>query len=417
MRSLLFYLLLFSLPFQTRTLLFAGANEYQSAFLYASDILAALLFVIWIFSQSLHSHIAQTKEHYPLILPGLVLIVWLLISSLFSDNPALGFYRTSKIAEFFWIFYYLLLLPKAEFLRAMLVLLGAGVLQSLLAVAQFVSQQSLGLTLLGENILSPDIPGVAKLDMGEKMIRAYGTFPHPNALAAFLVVCTIILIHLLATSSPRVIALPKWTWIVLPIFAVGLLLTFSRVAIITLLGVLVLWFFFSYREKSLRVGILLIASLFFAGLLFAPYVKNRLTTNIKGQEVAYRIFYTKTAFDIIRSHPLTGVGLGQFTAFQETRIKAKQLPPYANQPAHNIYLLFIAEAGLVGLFIFYWFLHNLFYPLYASLSLRRALPYLMLPFAIFIIGSFDHFFISFQQGQFLFWLSLGAYANAFKFRI
>ena len=45
----------------------------------------------------------------------------------------------------------------------------------------------MGFWFLGESILGPEIPGVAKIVVaGGKILRAYGTFPHPNILAAFL---------------------------------------------------------------------------------------------------------------------------------------------------------------------------------------------------------------------------------------
>ena len=46
----------------------------------------------------------------------------------------------------------------------------------------------MGLLWLKESIISPNIPGVAKLIFnGHVYIRSYGLFPHPNILGGFLV--------------------------------------------------------------------------------------------------------------------------------------------------------------------------------------------------------------------------------------
>ena len=63
---------------------------------------------------------------------------------------------------------------------------GAAV-QSTWGITQFLLQHDLGLWWLGESNLSPDKTGVAKVVAGnETLVRAYGSLPHPNILAAYL---------------------------------------------------------------------------------------------------------------------------------------------------------------------------------------------------------------------------------------
>lgn len=410
MPSLLLYLLLFSLPFQTRTLLVAGTNEYQTLFLYASDIVVGILFAWWLVRTPLTTHKAQFLVHSSILTPLLLLVLWLIASSLASINPLLGLYRTLKITEFIWIFYYLLLIDQRTVWRALGALLAGAALQSIFALGQFITQHSLGLSWLGENLLAPHLPGVAKIDAVQKIIRAYGTFPHPNVLAAFLVCCIILVVWLLMHDRINK-HLRVALWLALPLYTAALFVTFSRIALITLVIVLLLWLMSTPRHYLKRIFLLSCMGLLLAATLLFPYWQHRLLLQLHNQEVAFRVLYVRTSFDIINARPITGVGLGQFTQFQEQRIKAAGLPLYANQPVHNIYLLYIAETGLVGLFLFYWFLHNLFAPLYAKLSWRQTIPYTLLPLAVFIMGSFDHFFMSFQQGELLFWVSLAFYAQ------
>jgi hypothetical protein len=62
-----------------------------------------------------------------------------------------------------------------------------GVAHSLIGIAQFIAQYSLGLFWLKESLIGPDIAGVAKIIINyQPFIRAYGLFPHPNILGGFL---------------------------------------------------------------------------------------------------------------------------------------------------------------------------------------------------------------------------------------
>jgi len=78
----------------------------------------------------------------------------------------------------------------------------SGFLQSLIAIYQFIVQRSVFTSpilakVTGESIIGPQIPGVAKITVdGEKIIRAYGTFPHPNILGGFLIFTLLITIYL-----------------------------------------------------------------------------------------------------------------------------------------------------------------------------------------------------------------------------
>jgi hypothetical protein len=78
----------------------------------------------------------------------------------------------------------------------------SGFLQSLIAIYQFISQHSVFTSqilakITGESVIGSQIPGVAKIIIdGEKIIRAYGTFPHPNILGGFLIFTLLITVYL-----------------------------------------------------------------------------------------------------------------------------------------------------------------------------------------------------------------------------
>ena len=75
----------------------------------------------------------------------------------------------------------------------------------------------------------------------------------------------------------------------------------------------------------------------------------------------------------------------------------QQASPYIFQPVHSIYLLTLAETGLVGLVLLFIFIAWL-------LRLTQKAPF-VLTIAIIqllILGMLDHYLFTLQQGQMLF---------------
>jgi hypothetical protein len=83
-----------------------------------------------------------------------------------------------------------------------LVLFFSLLFQGIIAFLQVLRQESLGLTFLGESVLNTHINGVATVIInGEEFLRGYGTFLHPNLLAAFVLIN--ILVYYLLFIVPR----------------------------------------------------------------------------------------------------------------------------------------------------------------------------------------------------------------------
>ncbi|MBI2074766.1 MAG: hypothetical protein HYT83_02925, partial [Candidatus Levybacteria bacterium] len=73
------------------------------------------------------------------------------------------------------------------------------------------------------------------------------------------------------------------------------------------------------------------------------------------------------------------------------------------QPVHNIFLLIAAETGIVGLTFFLWFLLKTFKKNQFQTSDFKFQILAM----VLILGLFDHYFLTLQQGQLLFAFVLG----------
>lgn len=429
----LFYLLIFSLPFQTRTLIyqFGGTfQEYQSAFLYFTDILIGLIFISWSW-RALSKQTLKTQKIFNNHSNFLLLIFFVIagISLFQAANFWLGFYQWLKIAEFIWLFFYVKNnSADLKLSRISLIFIASAFLQAMFADWQWHNQTSLGLKLLGESMLDPNLAGVAKIEVASaKLIRGYGTFPHPNILASFLSAAIFMFYsYYLSNKKPySQIQLSEWLkFLTLFVMLLGLFLTFSRAGIILFATVSLIFFFASYRLKNMddvfkqRRQVLTYLFFIFTFVfifLLKPEAFSRFgNTSLSEQSFTMRQTYNEAAAEIITAHPLLGVGIGNFTnRMSEFLPKNTLTESWMIQPVHNIYLLIAAETGVAGLFFFLWFLVSLIIRAINSSENQKIEKYALLSilFIFLIVGIFDHFFWTLQQGRLMLWIILALTAG------
>jgi len=358
----------------------------------------------------------------------LLFLLWTGLSVFWSDFRLVAFYRFAVLAELF-----LFLAIAAQILKntkwlniALFALVASGLFQSSLGIAQFLSNQSLGLHWLGESMVGPDINGVAKIIVsGVKHIRAYGTFPHPNILAGFLIVPIFILLGLLTERirhGTRQSNVSRETFlntvpapaviILLLVLLLGLVLTFSRSALLGLAlgGFIFLWQNLKHlfdRRKSLWIALVILF------LFFSAYIVSHSKLNflLSEQSLNERILYSRVSRETIAAHPWIGIGIGQFV-FEEHQTYP-DLSGWQYQPVHNIFLLVASELGIIGFFLL--FISFLTYmPFYCikriTLLLRRntellrltSYSFCFLIFSFLFISLFDHYFWDIKQGMIIF---------------
>lgn len=480
MMPLLFYLFVLAMPLGTRLLLgsfIPGFHEYEAAFLYANDLLLALLLI------GLIRYIRHIRP-MRLILPflkgvpagrGIFLAFFLafaFLSIFWAPSSGLAFYQFAR----------LLLLVGFAFATAMLIKNGAvriqtilgviailAVAQSLLAVAQFGAQSDLGLQVLGEPSFGwrpiaggGPIGGARIFVEGAKVFRPAGTFPHANVLGAYLIVGLLALyyfwLRLPSTNNEsavnRVPSFPpaltrrgrrrresirfvnsvfiRYSLMSIALFIVllGIFLTFSRatwlVAALVTLAVLAWAILRGFRQKTerFRQGIHLAALLFaICVLLFAGFgrlVFPRATQVISGADpsISGRIAYQNMGISLIAKRPW-GVGLGNqvLYAVENNLYQARGMTKvWQWEPVHNLYLLIAGEIGITGLAVFLIFLAMLVGNVRryhddnndddqkGGLALVIVIVILS---SLLILGLFDHFLWTLQQGRLLLWLAIG----------
>jgi len=426
LEKILFYFLIFCLPFQTRKLFYQwgdGFNEWTSAYLYFTDILILLVLLLWLWRKRKErflknpSILCQRWVSQGIKSPVFWLTAFLivsLISLVNARNIQLGFYQWFKLLEMAGLFFYLRYNFSSlfSFRRLAQVFIASGFIQSIIAIGQYVSQKSLGLKFLFESPLSAETPGVAKfLVDGIKTIRPYGTFPHPNVLAIFLLV-SIFFFYYLWLSKKRSFFGYCFLSVINFGLVLALFLTFSRTVIAVFLIASLIYFitaFWRFKKKVFVLFLLftVLCSLF---VVFAwPEISSRFSISLTEQSVVLRGFYNQTAFLSINEHSLLGIGFGNFV--WEIRQMFDLLTSWAHQPVHNIYLLIASETGLIGLIVFLMFLFQLFRRGAQRMCCLIIDHILLITGCCFLfIALFDHFFWTLQQGQLMFWLILGLIA-------
>jgi O-antigen ligase len=287
-------------------------------------------------------------------------------------------------------------------------LLAAAFLQSIFAIAQYFCQGSIGLHSLGEPRFSPSDPSSAAIQvtggarwlfdswfqmassLSKNVVRSMGTMNHPNVLAGFLVMSSLLVFPFYEKSKV------KWLWgsfLFLQLFA--LVTTFSRAGVLGF-GVGALVWFGWHWHKRIQTSLLpsLLSIVFVLGFLFQEQWSSRGASqnSISSASNQTRLELQATAWNFIQNSPLHGVGYNLYSVHSGTL------------PVHNIYLLWAAETGLLSGLCFLLFLGRIGWrALQAPPS--PFLPTLLGIFVAFLlIGGCDLYFLISQQGRLFFFL-------------
>lgn len=348
--------------------------DYLSPTVYLTDILILLIVIVWA--------VENKKLGLKFRLPTLLLFfcLYLLITSLLiAPNHSAALYKLGKFIEFSLLF---LIVKNSPWIKRLLPLtLSVSLIYiSLLGIWQFFLQHSIGglFWFLGERSFSLSTPGIAKENLDGLILRPYSTFSHPNSFAGFVLVCLI----LLCPWKPRI---AKAAFI---LGIASLVLTFSQSTWVVAAFVLVLTFLLrATQKKNLWIGIIVLFTLF-SVLPFVPGWGQQ-------EELTNRKLLLEAAGTVVLNHPFFGVGLNNFLIVSTNFLALPQIS-WLLQPVHNIFLLYLAETGLVGLLFLIFFFYKLQKNLVSNNTLSLALA------AILLTGSLDHYWLTLQQNQLLF---------------
>lgn len=292
--------------------------------------------------------------------------------------------------------------------------------QSILAIAQWFNQGSIfGFWFFGEQPFDSSTIGIKKISFfGQLKVVPMGTFPHPNMLAAFLLISLLFLLPFLLklqnlpykTSGRGSSMVKSLLFLSIKYSTIRKYLTISYFAIFiisVILGVITLFLTFSFptwlvfafflsflvtkaagkTHKRLLISLICLISLIWLitrGSLWNPTsFARRKTLN----QITLKMFL---------DHPFFGVGLNNFIPNME-----KYGQVIANyrflQPVHNVYLLVLAETGIIGLICLIGLIWLMLKNLWRKKQSNLLLLYTFC--SILLLSLFDHYFFTIQQGM------------------
>jgi O-antigen ligase len=431
------------LPWQTRLILAqpklsSQPIEYGTLSLYATDI---LLFAIAFGALFIGKRVHGPKNLWTAIV-ALLLIIG--CSAIFANRTEVVLYsiRTFLMAIILW---WLVQQPWVHLRFLLACFLGGAVLQALFGIGQFLAQSSPTFSWLGLASHDPASAGTAVVEAnGMRLLRAYGSLPHPNILGGYLAVGLLVAFGFYLRVYDEVRAgFSKWTrenirrhlegrtwyihqaWriaallVVLTVLTVGLLLTFSRSAwlgfgagwLVVLVSLLVLKWPQAWQlwaKWTFFLGV--VATFVVLAVPPAFTVRTEAEGRLEQQSMSVRRQLFTDAYDLLKLEPIRGVGYGNMVVAVYDRLNRTRPSAFDYQPVHNIYLLSVVELGVLGGLVFLTLL---------LLALRTALVQLFSTkhwvavaclaslVCLLVIGLFDHYLWTLPVGAGLLWFVMG----------
>ena len=278
---------------------------------------------------------------------------------------------------------------------------GSLVPHALLGLWQFVTQGIAGSKWLGISAQNPLTLGVSIVEAaGQRVLRAYGGFPHPNIFggwSAFGLVATLALAKEATKRHERILLSMTAC-----LFSTVLVLTFSRSAwLAAVLGISATFFVLWRQTTSVAekwrfsfLALMMVASVSLVAFSIRDliFVRALPTTRLETKSVNERQTSIANAWSLVREERLLGQG-------QNTAILALDQAGKGIIPPHFIPLLILLETGWIGvlgvtLLMARWLMKARFA---ALVPLMTAAPLVFL----------DHYLWSIWAGQaLLLWLAL-----------
>lgn len=425
-QRLLFYFLILFIPVQYGRHFWPDFSfikgvrvDYLSPTLHATDILIILIFILSVAKSQISNVKSQINSKFKILKITnyqllITFVLFIVLGIAVSKSPTAGFYGLLKFLEFvFFGFYTAQNISKLKLQNILLMFSIGTIFESFLAIVQYFNHGSINgiFYFFGERFFTSLTPGIANASLGgELFLRPYGTFPHPNVLAGYLLIGMMLILGRIMNQESGIM---KTIFILtLAIGTASLFLTLSRIAILLWLIILSFYFIrkfmiphFVLQSRTSRGKhnsyflIFLIVGFLFLGLT-TPLGTRFTGLKLTDESIVQRENLIQSSTAMVKDHPLFGVGLNNFL-INLPSYQTPHAPLFYLQPVHNIYLLILAQTGIVGLMFFVWFLIKT----YRFINYKSYI--LILLTSVLTLGMFDHYFLTLQQGQLLFSFILG----------
>lgn len=363
--------------------IFSIPIDYFSPTIYFWDLLVFALLVVSFINRKSFSGVSLNLGLFFLFTQLTSLLVSSIVVPGLNINIALVRLGQYSIALFFGIYVSKMLIKGNERILFWGVLL-ALLFESILGISQLIYGKTIGFWIFGERSFSISTPAIAKFDFyGLQFLRPYGTFSHPNILAAFLIIF-LILLDEVRSRFRNVKRIEKFFHPISVLLSIsGIIFSASRAAI---------FIFFSERffsKKSKKIFLLLLI------ICLTPFLYTRFSSlfTFDNLSLLRREYLIESSFNVFSKFPLSGIGLNNFILFLSGDYAPG--PGRFLQPVHNIYLLVLAETGIIGFVGWAVLIGSAFFK---NFKLRITSFKLKIWLAILVFGLFDHFFLTLPQG-------------------
>lgn len=152
----------------------------------------------------------------------------------------------------------------------------------------------------------------------------------------------------------------RWIWGTLAVLAAAnvVLMVQGRTGYVVIAALGVAWLHRAYRWRGILVALGLMAGIGAGAYGVSPVFQQGTDRVVEGFQqwsperraidpVGERLEFYRHTLEIIRVHPVVGVGTGGFTTAYSEQVKGTQFP--VTRHPHNQYLLIAAQLGLIGL--------------------------------------------------------------------
>ncbi len=421
----LYYLLLVLLPTQLAahfwpewSFVLGRKIDYLSPTLYFTDIVVIAIFVTHIVEKIMQLGYGSTIKSLACAvwsffashaLEILIAITYFVSNIRMSANPYVSTMLWGRFALLSVLGFYIYN-SRPDVKTSILTLSISAFFSSGIALMQVWHKGSLDgiLYLLGErhftistaNIARQEICGVGSICF--EYLRPYATFSHPNVMAGYLVTTIPLVIWL--RKQKNSIVLHNILTISLGLTVLAVLVSLSLSAWLALsLSMMFLYYARGYKKIAHSPLLYIFIVLLVGALVYLALL-------LKTQSIMDRIQLYVSAFTIWLQSPIVGVGwLNSIVLLPEYQ-SARSM--FFLQPVHNLYMLIFVECGIVG-FMFAGYALLLIVKRLASGmqvltqlqpkgAMYHPLPYVTISFiAVLVLGLFDHYFITSQQGRLL----------------
>lgn len=369
-------------------------NSYDSFYLYLSDIfllVSSLLIALYFIGAKKFSFKIASENFKPILFFFSFFVLLSVISVFFSDNRFVSLMQVFRWIEVASVAFFVATecIPTKLFVR----IFAIGMICEVgLATMQYLIGSNLGLAFLGEPVLTIGHPNIATVQiLGKTFLRGYGTFLHPNVFAAYCLFGVF-----LALLYKRYFS--RFATLLILGLSFGVLISFSRAALVALVFIFAVYFYSRRSQFSLRkfiVPISFVGAVSFLGLGYEIIQRFRFTDV---QALQFRGENFLSGLKLIFARPF-GVGLGGSSDAMQLVSSAK-LSPWEYQPAHNVFVVAVNELGILGLcfivFCTFWLIK------YLSVHRRKQPLVFAIGFSFLLLSSFDHYFFTLYHGQILF---------------